>query len=463
MYLAIDIGTSSCKGALRSDDSYWVEQIGLQVINSGLCVEQDPSDWLEALKLIIPRLLQRAGRGAAEIQGISVSSHSPSLVPVDEDGVALLPCLTWQDRRAQNQASRLSVLLGEYVDPSHFEAKILWIKENEPHVYARTKAFLQPKDFIISHLTGKFIIDRSAALLIRSQSGSQIDLTKIPDALPNWEIVSVTSQWACHLGLVPGIPVVAGGIDAYCEALGAGLVEDGQFGDVTGTSTCLSYCLDESNLKPGMAAHVIPQRALYILPMSLSGGALTWFMSNLGKGLSFDDIGRVVAQSPPGARGLIFLPYLAGERSPLWDDQAKGVFFGITGSHTQADFLRAVLEGSAFAVRHNLEFLAQQVPTPNEARATGGGARLAIWNQIKADVTGLSYQQLDIAEGALLGGIILAMYAVEKRPISNLVSELVGVQKVFTPQPSSAVYDESFYRFKQLYSSTRELMHRTHS
>lgn len=459
MYLAIDIGTGSCKGALRTDDSYWVEQIGLQVVSSGLRVEQNPSDWLEALKLIIPRLLQRAGRKAAEIQGISVSSHSPSLVPVDEEGVALLPCLTWQDRRAQRQASRLSLLTGEHVDPSHFEAKILWIKENEPEIYAWTKVFLQPKDFIISYLTGKFIIDRSAALLIRSQSGSQIDLTKIPPAVPNWEIVGLTSESARQFGLVPGIPVVAGGIDAYCEALGAGLVEDGQFGDVTGTSTCLSYCLDEANARPGTAAHVIPQRALYILPMSLSGGALTWFMNNLGQGLSFDDIDRMVAQSPPGARGLLFLPYLAGERSPLWDDQAKGVFFGITTSHTQADFLRAVLEGSAFAVRHNLEFLAQRVPIPSEVRATGGGAKLAVWNQIKADITGLAYQQLDIAEGALSGGIILARYAVEKRLISDLVSELVGVQRVFTPQLSSAVYDDSFQRYKQLYSCTRELMH----
>lgn len=458
MYLAIDIGTSSCKGVLSTECSYWIEQIGLQVTRSGLAVEQDPSDWLAALRLIVPRLLQRAKRPATEIKGISVSSHSPSLVPVDENGIALRPCLTWQDRRAQSQARRLSELVGEHLDPSHFEAKILWTKENEPEIYSKTKAFLQPKDFVIFHLTGDFAIDRAAALLIRIQSGSQIDLQKVPPAVPNWEIVNVTSERASEFGLVPGVPVVAGGIDAYCEALGAGLVEDGQFGDVTGTSTCLSYCLNESDHKAGAVPHVIPERSLYILPLSLSGGALTWFLNNLGQNLSFDQIGSVVAQSPPGARGLIFLPYLEGERSPIWDDKAKGLFFGITASHTQADFLRAVLEGSAFAVRHNLELLAERISSPREVRATGGGARLESWNQIKADVTGLTYQQLDIAEGALVGGIILAMHAVEKRPISDLVSELVGVQKAFTPQPGVEVYEESFQRYKQLYSCTRELM-----
>lgn len=458
MYLAIDIGTSGCKVALSSGKSFWTEKYGLEVIREGLSVEQDPNSWLEALSYVIPRVLGRVGKGGVEIRGISVSSHSPSLVPVDEQGDALRPCLIWQDRRAQDQADHIRLLTGKSTDATSFDAKMLWVQENEPEVFERTKAFLQPKDFVIYHLTGHMIMDSAAACWLSDREGIAIDRTKVPQIVHNWEIVAETSETARRFGLVPGIPVVAGGIDVFCETLGAGLIEDGQLGDVTGTSTCLMYCLDETNCKSDTLSHVVPQRGLSILTMSLTGGALSWFMNHLGQELQFEEIDDLVAQSPPGAKGLVFLPYLAGERSPLWDAEAKGMFFGITASHTKADFLRAVLEGSAFAVRHNLDILRATISIPREMRATGGGGRLACWNQIKADITGLTYQRLHTLEGALLGGILLAMHAVEGRPFGDLVAEFVRVETNFTPQSSPLPYDDLFYRYKELYTCTYELM-----
>ena len=458
MYLAIDIGTSSLKAALVQGASCWVEQMPLALIQSGVCAEQDPRAWLSGLGRVVPRLLERAGAGASQIRAITVSSHSPSIVPVDAEGEALFPCLTWQDRRALRQAERIRQLTGEFTDPSFFEPKMLWIKEEEPQVYAKTKAFLQPKDFIISYLTGELIIDRAAALFSKADCLEEIDRSKLPRTVNNWEVVGQTTSAAENLGLAAGIQVVAGGIDAYVEALGAGLVEDGQFGDVTGTSTCLSYCLDEARKMPEAAAHVIPQRSLYILPMSSGGGTLAWYLDTLGGGLGFADLDAVVSQSPPGANGLLFLPYLAGERSPIWDEGAKGVFFGITKSHNKADFLRAVLEGTAMAVRQSIASLSECGLTPRQVRATGGGARLCVWNQIKADVTGLAYQQLEMVDGALLGGVLLGALATEKRPIGELVEEHVRIKQIFTPRCASTVYDELYEKFKALYQSTKELM-----
>jgi xylulokinase len=457
MYLSIDIGTGSLKAALMKGTEYWIDQVPLSLTQEGLRAEQDPSLWLNALCTAVTRLLKRSNIAAEKLEAIALSSHSPSLVPVDKEGEALLPCLTWQDRRALDQAERLNQELGEFFDPSFFEPKILWIKEREPQIYARTKAFLQPKDFVIYHLTGEMIIDRAAARFSRANQVREIDLDKLPRQVNNWDIVGRTSNLSRRFGLVPGIPVVAGGIDAYCEALGAGLVEDGQFGEATGTSTCLSLCLDESKEAKGASAHVIPGRSLYIMPMSVGGGTLKWFLNTFGSDLDFAGIEHEVLQSPPGANGLIFLPYLSGERSPIWDEQAKGVFFGITSSHTRADFLRAVLEGTALATRHSIESLPGGL-TPTIVRATGGGSRVDVWNQIKADVTGLPYQQLQITDGALLGGLLLAAFAAEKKPIADLVQENVAVKREFSPQGSSRIYAEIYDTYKKLYPATKELM-----
>ncbi len=451
MYLAIDIGTSSFKAALKTKSEYWVEQLPLSTARAGLRSEQDPIAWLEALGAVLPRLFRRAGVTAEQIKAISVSSHSPSLVPVDRAGHPLYSCLTWEDRRAVVEAAELGALTEEFVDPSFFAAKVLWFKRNEAEVYARTHAFLQPKDFVINYLTGEQIIDRAAA------GFSQIDSAKFPRPVNNWEIAGCTNANSRRVGLAAGIPVVAGGIDAYCEALGAGLVENGQFGDVTGTSTCLSYCLDGSRKVKGMTEHVIPGRFLYIMPMSAGGGTLSWFLKTLAGSLNYADIAASVGQSPPGAKQLLFLPYLSGGRSPIWNEKAQGAFFGISSSHTRDDFLRAALEGVAFAIRHNIEHLREIGLRPSEVRATGGGSRLKAWNQIKADITGLPYYQLSSEDGALLGGILLASSAVEKRSIGDLVRENVSVKNVYVPN-RAPVYDELFEKYKNLYQRTKDLM-----
>ncbi|NMB01972.1 MAG: hypothetical protein GX971_10750 [Firmicutes bacterium] len=458
MYLAIDIGTSSIKAALGNGEQLWVEQYQAGCSSVGTHSEQDPKVWLRGVGMVIPALLAHAGISAKDIKAISLSSHSPSVVPVDLGGNPLLPCFTWQDRRATKQAQRITELTSEFTDPSFFAPKMLWIKENHPEIYHKTQAFLQPKDYLIHYLTGEMITDRASAFFNQANRIPELDQGKLPCPVNNWEIVGLTHASAEELGLIAGIPVVSGGIDAYCEALGAGLVEEGDFGDVTGTSICLSYCFNDSGEQEGVVPHVIPERSLTILPMSSGGGTLAWFLDSVVTGIDYADLGAVLNASPPGANGLLFLPYLAGERSPIWDEQAKGVFFGVTKAHQKADFLRALLEGVAFAIRHNLEILSDRGLRPREVRATGGGARLTEWNQIKADVTGLPYHQLETVDGALLGGILLGAYAVEKRPIAELVQEYVKVKCVLEPSSCGTIYDVLYDKYKRLYESTKELM-----
>ena len=219
MYLAVDIGTSSLKAALCEGGSFWVEQLPLQLTQADPCAEQDPREWLEGLAVLLPRLLQRAGASPERIQAVGLSSHSPSLVPVDSHCRPLFPCLTWRDRRAVRQAEKLREQTGEFFDPSFFEPKMLWLKEERPEIYAQTRAFLQPKDFLIAWLPGEFVIDLPAARFSRAQAIGELESGKLPRPCPSWEVVGKTQKRAQELGLAPGIPVVAGGIDAYVEAL----------------------------------------------------------------------------------------------------------------------------------------------------------------------------------------------------------------------------------------------------
>ena len=264
MYLAVDIGTSSLKAALCEGGSFWVEQLPLQLTQADPCAEQDPREWLEGLAVLLPRLLQRAGASPERIQAVGLSSHSPSLVPVDSHCRPLFPCLTWRDRRAVRQAEKLREQRASFSIPlSRKCSGFIEIGRFTPK-----PGFSQP-DFLIARLQG--VCDDSARFS-RAQAIGELESGKLPRPYPSWEVVGKTQKRAQELGLAPGIPVVAGGIDAYVEALGAGLVEEGQFGDATGTSTCLSCCLGEGSGVEGAVPHVIPSG--FASCRSLPGG--TW-------------------------------------------------------------------------------------------------------------------------------------------------------------------------------------------
>lgn len=471
MYLAIDIGTTNCKAAVSNGERYEVEQQECKLYVDGDRIEQVPHEWWEALRSIVPKLLVKADVSPSEVRGICVTGHSPSVVPVDIAGQPLRNCLIWQDTRAVKQAEFIREMMGETSDPSYFEPKILWIKEHEPEIYRQTACFFQPKDYIIRLLTGESVTDHAAGHFIKIYNPAsreeyseklEMDLSKTPRVMNSWDIVGVTRQESAEqLGLRAGIPVVAGGIDAYCEALGAGVIDEGQICDMTGTSSCIMLCLNRGD-SHHVVPHVIPNRNLLISPMSSTGGSLDWFLKTFAgdehPSSGYFHIEDALCLSPSGAHGLIFLPYLVGERSPIWDKHAKGVFFGITKNHTKSDFLRSVLEGVALGVRHNIETMEKLGFSGTCVHATGGGARVDSWNLIKADVTRLPYYQMEILEGALLGGILLAAHAVDGKSFPQLVDEYVHVRNVFLPKAAEEPYELAFFKYKRVYELTRELM-----
>ncbi len=481
MILAIDLGTGGCNVGLFAED-YRVAQAGYETYygKNGV-VEQEPKEWWQAVLEAVSHLLSQVPDEKPSIKGIALSGHSPSLVPVDEGGRALARSIIWQDTRAQEEARNLSLKLGKMVAPNNFDPKMLWFKVHRPDIYGKTHVFLQPKDYIISLLCGRKQIDSAAAsswFCYSRPEGKWLSLPggpeieKLPEIAHPWEIVGELGQLAAEeLGLQAGIPVVSGGIDAFCEALGAGLIGEGLLVDVTGTSTCLMICQQEDEpLENGVCLHVIPDLFLKIRTMSSTGGALQWFVDSFsprkepGYFQSFLD--ELLPEALAGARGLIFLPYLFGERSPIWDAKARGVFFGINGQHRPPDFLQAVLEGVTFGIRQNLELIEEEGYKVELIHALGGGNSNPYWLQLKADILCKPVQPVLRGEGALTGAYLLAAWATGKYP-----SLKIGVDKelqkgpVYKPRGEvEKLYQERFNTYKALYPALREIMaqHREH-
>ena len=470
MFLTIDIGTSSCKVAIGDGNVYKKKKMNIETEKNGKKAEQDPEEWWDSLKKLIPSLINEFDSDI-KIEGINISSHSPSLLAVDVKGNVLIPCITWQDRRAYKQAEKISKITGENVSSSSFVSKILWIKEKKPEIYKKTKYFLQPKDFIISKLTNEYIIDLATASSMYIYSNKKnkwvnrdldIDLDKVPKIKNNWDIVgTVKKNISKVLSLKSNIPVIAGGIDAYCETLGAGIINKGQLCDISGTSSCIAVCNDVK-IK-GAVRHIIPDRYLIILPMSFTGGSLKWFFNNFGLSFSlkkhyYEELDNFLKKTTSGINKVLFLPYLIGARSPIWNDKAKGVFFGLTAQHTKYDLLQSVLEGVAFGIRHNIELIKSRTSINNHVNTTGGASILTPWNQIKSNITGLNYHEIEPHDGALTGGLILAAYGIKNIDINKLVNKFVKRSKNIRPQTKKEYYDEQFERYKAIYKKTKNLM-----
>ena len=321
-----------------------MEQLPLQLTQADPCAEQDPREWLEGLAVLLPRLLQRAG--ASPGADPSGGPEQPFPFP-GAGGLPLPPPLSLSHLAGPPGGApggKAQGADGRVFNPSFFEPKMLWLKEERADL--RPNQGFSPAQGFSHRLAHRGVCDR---ICPRPASAG-------PRPSGNWRAASCPApaqlgsggkdpKAGPGAGPRPGDPRSGGGHRCLRGGPGAGLVE-GQFGDATGTSTCLSCCLGEGSGVEGAVPHVIPERELCILPLSSGGGTSAWALQELGGGVRYHEL-RKLRAVPPGADGLLFLPYLTGERSPLWDEGAKGVFFGITAEHTRAHFLRAVLEGCA--------------------------------------------------------------------------------------------------------------------
>lgn len=497
LLVGIDVGTTGVKAVLCDGEGRILAQAGEEYPThypQPGWAEQDPDDWWRALCGLLPQLF--AERQATEVAGVAVSCQAPTVVAVNAAGRPLAPAQLWMDRRAEAQCDMLAeqvggetiaAINGGRIDSYYQAPKLLWLRDAAPDVYTAAHAFLQPNGYIVHKLCGRFSVDAahgpltlyfdsaagtwSAALLERMG----LDAGKLPPLYPCAAVVGeVTAAAQEATGLAAGTPVLAGAVDGAAAGLEAGLVTAGDAVEMSGQSSVLVVASDRPYFGRELIplGHAVPGRWLVVGAMVASGGALRWVRDQLGAeerraaaaaGCDpFDLLTAQAAASPPGANRLLFLPYLYGERSPIWDSRARGVFFGLSQATTKADLVRAVLEGAAFGLRHNVETAAAGGFPLARLVCVGGGTRSALWNQIKADVLQQPLTVPAAATGAPLGDAILAAVGVGLHgDIAAAVAAMCGPGRLYTPDPGLApLYDASYALYRDLYPALRSSFHR---
>ncbi len=481
LLLGIDVGTSACKVAVFDADGGVIaaenESYAVYYPQPGW-VEQDADEWWEAICRAIRRITvnpEIAGR----IAGIGIDGQSWSAIPVDSEGKALSRTPIWMDTRARDIAARVRRQIGEEAifsvagngfEPAYTTPKLLWFREERPEIYKKCAKFLQSNSYIALRLTGVFSQDLSQSYGIHffdqkklaydtalaAEMGLSPELLCEPVACH--EIIgSVTAEAAARTGLTAGTPVAAGGLDAACGTLGAGVCRPGQTQEQGGQAGGMSICTDQALAHPKLilSTHVIP--GLWLLQGGSvgGGGVLRWFKQELGKaGESFDDLTRLAEDIPAGSEGVLFLPYMAGERSPIWNPDAKAVFYGLSFDKTRAHMVRAALESVAFSLEHNLRTAAETGAEVTEMISVGGASNSRLWTQIKADVTGkkIIVPSSDTATtlgAAILAGVGTGLFG----SFEEAVQRTVHFTREHTPDPAAhAVYQKRMEDYLQLYA-----------
>jgi xylulokinase len=483
--LGIDLGTSSVKCILAAEDgSTWQaaeREYPILTPQAGWS-EQDPEAWWRMTVEAVQELLARSGVAGHQVKAIGMSGQMHGAVFLDEHAQLLRPAIIWPDQRSSAQCQqvhqrigyqRLAHIAGSGVFPGFMLASLLWIQEHEAPTWRRLRQVLFPKDYVRYRLTGQLatdVTDASGGLLLdvksRAWSGELIDELAIrPDILPpvyeSHQVAGeLSSQAARATGLTPGIPVVAGAADQASGALGSGMVSPDVVAATIGTGGQLVTLLPSPRIDEGLRVHTFCHampRMWYLLGATLSAGlSLRWLRDAVLHEPEPGAYERMMAQAeeaPAGAEGLLFLPYLVGERVVKPGNQAKGVFYGLTLRHERPHLIRATMEGILFSLRRVLDVFDQLGVQPRRIIASGGGARSALWRQVMADVFQAPVTQLGVQEQSALGAVILAglgvgSYADAVQACETFVSYGSPIQ----PRPATAAtYQEGYERFCAVY------------
>ncbi len=459
--------------------------------------EQDPADWRRALYLGTRRLLEQAAAQGDETPGdiavISFSGTMNGALAVDADGIPQSSAILWADQRGIAEAELLAARCGEAhvyrttgtrVTPSCSAAKFLWVQHHQPEIYDRTHVFLQSKDYAAFLLTGVFASDYSDAsntnlfdLEARTWATDLImtaglDPAKLPPLFPSTAVIGrVTSEAAKLTGLLAGTPVVIGGGDGACATVGAGAVHPGDAYINVGSSAWLAVTARRPLFDPEMRtfnlAHLDPQLVMCLGSMQAAGGAFDWLERLLrddAEGDIHDALSLSAASVSPGADGLIFLPYLLGERSPYWNPAARGAFVGLTMTHGRPEMARAVLEGVALNLRLILDAFQAQKVGLSAVRLIGGGARSPLWRQILADVLGLPILLPElVTEATSLGAAIAGGVGVGIFDSFTVTDRFIRTAVAARPEPTAqARYVELAPLFSTAYHGLEPIFSQLH-
>jgi xylulokinase len=466
--LGLDLGTTEVKAGLVALDGRLLAlaRSGYDLDRRGGhgWAEQDPGAWWSAVVSAV-RALRASEIG--EIVGIGVDGHGPTLVAVDRRGEATRPAITFLDSRAGAEADELAATTGVRGWALGGLPAALWVERHEPTVAEATSWYLTTWEWLAYRLTGE-----AAAPLVPDQlvpdprrvEEAGVPANRLPPIARTGQVVgSVTESAAAALGVRAGRPVVGGTVDAFASYLGAGLLEPGDAYDPGGSAGGFGVYWDRPVEVPGAFVTPAPLAGRFSVgaAMAATGRALDWYRDQvLVDTIAFDALLAEASATPPGADGLIFLPYLAGERSPIWDPEARGVLAGLTLGHGRAHIGRAIVEASALAIRHVAEPMLAAGVRVTEMRVCGGPARSRFWNGVKADVTGFPVAVPAVLETAVLGAAILGAVGIgEHRELRAAIGAMTRIESRIEPRLELApTYDRLFEAYRSLYPATAPVL-----
>ena len=452
--------------------------------------EQDPQVWIDAVVDTVGRLVSRVPEGAGAIQGLSFGSQLDGVVACDAGGEPVRPAMIWMDRRAEAQAAAVAErvdpgefyrLVGANLDSSHAAFKALWIRDEEPEVFARVVHLMPPGSYVLHRVTGTLAVDYSNASSLalldpRTRRWSDAALGAVelsadlfPELAPATEAVGTVASWFAEAtGLSKETAVAVGCGDEMAATLGAGVYSPGEVCDVVGTAEPVCAASSEPREDPTMLVechpHADPEAWLLENPGFVSGGSLRWWRDQFGPlemaaerdgaGDAYDLLCKEAESLIPGSDGVVFLPCLQGAMAPEWNGAARGAFFGLTLAHTRAHLTRAILEGSAFALRDILEAMRGAGLEVRRLTIVGGGAKGPLWRQIKADVTGLPVRVPTSVETTATGAAILAAVGSNVHAtVADAVEAFVAFRpEEHAPDPAATeAYEMAYRRYRDVY------------
>ncbi len=494
--LGIDVGTTGTKAVLVDPSgrvaARATHEYPLHTPRPGWA-EQDPADWWRGTVSAIRDVLSASGAKPEQVRGLGLSGQQHGSVFLDQEGKVLREALLWCDQRTQAQCDWIHDTVGfdkvieETLNPvlTGFQApKIVWLRDNEPQVYDRLRMILLPKDYVRYRLTGEYATEVSDAagtslLNVAKRQWSEAMLKGLgltTDMLPTVHESPVASAEICdtaarETGLRAALPVAGGGGDNACSAVGNGVIEEGIVQVSVGTSGTVFAPMLQPKVDPKLRVHTfchaVPGQWHAMGVMQMAGGSLRWFRDELcndekaeaeRRGVDpYQVIAERAASAPVGSEGLIFLPYMAGERTPHADPNARGVFMGLGLRHTKAHMARAIMEGVCYGMRDSLEIFREMDLPIEEVRNTGGGARSDFWRQMQSDVFKTPLLAMEIDEGAAFGAALLGGVAGGVWPdVPAACAATVRTKDPVGPNRSvSAIYNKYYPTYRGLYRSLK--------